>query len=105
MTHRQAESRRVPNTEKDFDMKTLITATMLTILAAFGAGATSAHAASVPCEEMLKDMRAAKSSAQLSDTDMKKVNDLETRAVERCNADDDKRSDTFLTEAMAIMGK
>ena len=66
---------------------------------------TPAHAATVPCEDMLRDMRAAKAKATLSDADMAKVNDLEAKAVERCNADDDTRSDKFLTEAMALIGK
>lgn len=61
--------------------------------------------AAVPCEEMLKDMRAAKATATLNDADKAKVDELEAKAVERCNADDDSRSDAFLTEAMKIMGK
>jgi hypothetical protein len=65
---------------------------------------SAAHAA-VPCEDMLKDMRATKASATLKDADKAKVDDLETKAVERCNADDDARSDTFLAEAMKLMGK
>jgi hypothetical protein len=75
------------------------------VMAGFIAVAMPAHAATVPCEDMLKDMRAAKAKARLSDADMAKVNDLEAKAVERCNADDDTRSDKFLTEAMALMGK
>ena len=54
---------------------------------------------------MLKDMRAAKATATLNDADKAKVDELEAKAVERCNADDDARSDAFLTEAMKIMGK
>ena len=86
-------------------MNKLIAAAVL--IASIGAGLVSsyANAANVPCEEMLKDMRVAKTSAKLSDADMAKVNELETKAVERCNADDDARSDAFLTEAMKIMGK
>jgi hypothetical protein len=75
------------------------------VMAGFIAVAMPAHAAAVPCEDMLKDMRAAKAKARLSDADMAKVNDLEAKAVERCNADDDTRSDKFLTEAMALMGR
>ena len=87
-------------------MKTIVAAAVLNSVVALGfvALAMPVHAA-VPCEEMLKDMRTAKASAQLSDADMKKVEDLETKAVERCNADDDTRSDKFLAEAMQIMGK
>lgn len=64
----------------------------------------AAHAA-VPCEDMLKDMRAAKAAATLNAADKAKVEDLEAKAVERCNADDDTRSDKFLSEAMKLMGK
>jgi BarA-like signal transduction histidine kinase len=87
-------------------MKTIVAAAVLNAFAALGfiVVALPVHAA-VPCEEMLKDMRAAKASAKLSDAEMKQVDDLETKAVERCNADDDTRSDNFLAEAMKIMGK
>lgn len=87
-------------------MKTIAAALLLIASAALGTISVTipAHAA-VPCEEMLKDMRAAKTTAKLGDADMKKVDELETKAVERCNADDDTRSDAFLTEAMKIMGK
>jgi len=70
----------------------------------FVAFSLPAHAA-VPCENMLKDMRATKTGATLNDADKAKVEDLETKAVERCNADDDARSDAFLAEAMKLMGK
>ncbi|MBZ7926236.1 hypothetical protein LAC81_22640 [Ensifer adhaerens] len=63
-----------------------------------------AHA-TVPCEDMLKEMRATKASTTLNDTDKAKVEELEAKAVERCNADDDVRSDKFLTEAMTLLGK
>lgn len=87
-------------------MKKVLLATVLMIAAA-GApfSVSTVRAATVPCEDMLKDMRAAKAAASLSEADMARVNDLETKAVERCNADDDARSDGFLTDAMKIMGK
>lgn len=87
-------------------MKTIIAAAILNAVAAAGITVVSlpAHAA-VPCEDMLKQMRDAKTSAKLHDSDMQKVSDLETKAVERCNADDDMRSDKFLADAMKIMGK
>lgn len=86
---------------------TLVAAGLLNalIMSGFIAAAMPAHAATVPCEDMLKEMRATKAKAKLSDADMAKVNDLEAKAVERCNADDDTRSDKFLADAMALMGK
>ncbi|TCL69432.1 hypothetical protein [Rhizobium sp. BK251] len=88
-------------------MKKLVTATVFNSLAIVGlvAGSLPASAAAVPCEQMLSEMRAAKASAKLSDVDSAKVNDLETKAVERCNADDDTRSDKFLADALKILGK
>lgn len=75
-----------------------------TVLLGLVAFSSSAHAA-VPCEDMLKDMRAAKASATLNDADKAKVEELETKAVERCNADDDTHSDAFLAKAMTLLGK
>ena len=86
-------------------MKKVIAAAILTVIASIGFVVSGAHAAATPCEEMLKDMRTAKATAKLSDADMTKVNDLEAKAIERCNADDDTRSDKFLADAMKIMGK
>lgn len=88
-------------------MKTRVAAAFLNavVMVGFIAVSIPAHAAVTPCEDMLKTMRATKASAKLSDADMTKINDLETKAVERCNADDDTRSDKFLADAMKIMGK
>ncbi|CAN7635470.1 hypothetical protein LJR098_006124 [Rhizobium sp. LjRoot98] len=85
--------------------KVFLAAAFLISFAGVPLSVSSVQAGNVPCEEMLKEMRAAKATATLSEADMTKVNDLETKAVERCNADDDARSDGFLTEAMTIMGK
>lgn len=88
-------------------MKHLVPAIVIHSIALAGLVATSisAMAAAVPCEEMLAEMRAAKATAKLNDADAAKVNELEAKAVERCNADDDTRSDKFLADAMTIMGK
>jgi hypothetical protein len=87
-------------------MKKLIAATFIAAIASLGSIVPQAHAAAAaPCEDMLKTMRAAKATAKLSDADMAKVNDLEAKAIERCNADDDARSDKFLADAMKIVGK
>jgi hypothetical protein len=64
-----------------------------------------ATAATVPCEDMLKDLRAAEAAAKLSDADKATVTELENKGVERCNADDDKRADDFFAQAIKIMGK
>jgi hypothetical protein len=66
---------------------------------------SSAFAAQTPCEDMLKTVRAAEKATTLKAADKAKVSQLETKGVERCNADDDKRADDFFAQALKIMGK
>jgi hypothetical protein len=82
-------------------MKSLL-ATVALALAAF---AIPAAAEDVPCENMLKDLRAAIDGATLSDADAAKIKELEDKGIERCNADDDAHADEFFTQAMKILGK
>jgi hypothetical protein len=72
---------------------------------AFAGAASTAHAADVPCEDALKELRTAMETAKLNDADMKAAKDLEAKGVERCNADDDKRADVFFADAMKMLGK
>ncbi|MGX5804602.1 hypothetical protein ACWGS9_25625 [Bradyrhizobium sp. Arg314] len=65
----------------------------------------SAVAAPTPCETALKDLRAAETKATPNDADKNKVSELETKGIERCNADDDKRADDFFAQAMKVLGK
>lgn len=86
-------------------MKKLTLALLLGITSA-GALSSIAHAANVPCEEMLAQLRTAEAAAtNLSDADKAKIAELEAKGVERCNADDDKRADAFFSEALALLGK
>ena len=66
---------------------------------------TSAAAEDVPCEDMLKDLRAAEDGAQPSAADAAKVKELEDKGIERCNADDDAHADEFFAQALKILGK
>ncbi|MER8849914.1 MULTISPECIES: hypothetical protein [Mesorhizobium] len=72
---------------------------------AVSASISSVFAATAPCEETLKTLRAAEATAKLSAGDKGKVSELETKGIERCNADDDKRADDFFAQAMKVMGK
>ena len=84
-------------------MKTFVLAFVTVI--SLGSFASLARAESAPCEDMLKTLNDTIATAKLSDTDMKKVTDLKAKAEERCTAEDDKRSDGFVADAMKIMGK
>jgi 2-methylisocitrate lyase-like PEP mutase family enzyme len=65
----------------------------------------SAHAANVPCEEMLKQLRAQETATPVSDANKTAYEDLKAKGIERCNADDDKRADDFFSQAAALLGK
>ena len=89
-------------------MRTIIHAAMIgafAILAPAAAFAPSIAFAKVPCEETLKDVRAARTAAKLSDADASKVDDLINNGIDRCNADDDNRANGFFGDAMTAMGK
>lgn len=78
---------------------------LATLMLGSAAFAMNAHAANRPCEDVLKEFRAAKASAKVSADVMKKADEAEAKAVERCNADDDKHADQILMDAMKLLGK
>ena len=67
--------------------------------------APTAMNSAVPREDMLVTLSDTIKTAKLSDADTKAVNELKAKAEERCTAEDDKRSDGFIADAMKIMGK
>jgi hypothetical protein len=83
-------------------MNTMIRATMIGALALM---IPATAFAKVPCEETLKDVRAARTAAKLNDADATKVDDLISKGIDRCNADDDNRANGFFKDAMTAMGK
>ena len=87
-------------------MNKLAGLTSLPVLAVFAVAVQPAWPAGpVPCEDMLKELRAALAGAKLSDADAATAKTLEDKGIERCNADDDKRADDFFGQAMKIAGK
>jgi hypothetical protein len=88
-------------------MNRIATFAITTLLIASGlTGAlTGAYAATVRCEDMLQQLRTAEKSASLSAADKAKVAELENKGIERCNADDDKRADTFFGDALKLVTK
>ena len=65
----------------------------------------AARAATVPCEDTLKQLRDAEKTATLNDADKAAAAELETKGIERCNADDDKRANKFFADALKIVTK
>lgn len=85
--------------------KLVLAAAVLSAASALGAYAIPASADEVPCEDSLKALRDAVAGAKLNDADKAKVDDLQAKGIERCNADDDARADAFFADAMKILGK
>ena len=86
-------------------MQNLATLTAAAVLGLSLAGSSAWSAQPVPCEDALKQLRAAVDAAKLGDADAAKVKELEDKGIERCNADDDKRADDFFDQAMKIVSK
>jgi hypothetical protein len=66
---------------------------------------TDASGHPLPCEAMLKTVVAQQATATLAPEAAAKVDDLVAKATERCNADDDKTSDSFSAQALQAMAK
>lgn len=85
-------------------MKTVLSAAFAALVVA-NVLVLPAHAGTVPCEDMLKDLRTATAAATLDAATKQQVDDLTSKGIERCNADDDKRADGFFQQAMALIPK
>ena len=69
-----------------------------------GVATTDTSGKPLPCEDMLAQYRSEQSKgAALDDATKAKVSELETKGIERCNADDDKRADDFFAQAIQLM--
>ncbi len=68
-----------------------------------GIAVTDASGHPLPCEVMLSDLRDALSAGRASDTARPQITDLQSKATERCNADDDRRADAFSAQALALL--
>lgn len=62
-------------------------------------------AASMPCEEALKQLRDKEATTAVADAQKALYDDLKAKGIERCNADDDKRADDLFAQAMALLGQ
>lgn len=63
------------------------------------------QATNVPCEDSLSQLRDLESKSTASDAVKAEVAVLETKGVERCNADDDKRANDFFAQATQLLAK
>ncbi|EEW25068.1 hypothetical protein [Rhodobacter ferrooxidans] len=70
-----------------------------------GIAVTDANGRALPCEVMLKSVADGLATAKLSDADHAAAVGFQTKALERCNADDDQRADGFSAQALALVAK
>ncbi len=68
-----------------------------------GIAVTDAAGRALPCEVMLKDLATALAAKTLDAADFTAATDLQNKALERCNADDDARADEFSAGALALL--
>ncbi|WP_421758718.1 hypothetical protein [Devosia sp.] len=57
----------------------------------------------LPCETMLGAVRDALSSGKIAASNQAKATDFQSKATERCNADDDAHADAFSAQALALV--
>jgi hypothetical protein len=70
-----------------------------------GIAVTDDNGRALPCEVMLKSVADGLTTTKLSDADHATAVDFQTKALERCNADDDQRADEFSAQALALVSK
>lgn len=58
---------------------------------------------SLPCEGMVQSLRSALPGVAPSASDKAKLSDLQAKALERCNADDDQHANAFFPAALALL--
>ena len=68
-----------------------------------GIAVTDEAGRALPCEVMLKEVASGLATTAIAAADKATATDFQTRALERCNADDDARADAFSAQALALL--
>jgi hypothetical protein len=67
-----------------------------------GVAVTDASGHPIPCEDMIKQLKSAAASQDLSGSVKTQADGFLAKALERCNADDDTRADDFAAQGLAV---
>jgi hypothetical protein len=67
-----------------------------------GIAVTDAGGHAIACEDMIKALRAAIDGGKVAPANMAVASNLQSRAIERCNADDDAHADEFSAQGLAL---
>ena len=70
-----------------------------------GIAVTDAGGHAIACEAMIDALRAAIEGGRIARADMAAAGDFQSKATERCNADDDTRADEFSAQGLALAGR
>ena len=68
-----------------------------------GVAVTDAAGRALPCETMLARVKDALATTTLTGADLTSATGFQTKALERCNADDDTHADEFSAQALALL--
>ena len=78
-------------------------AATVTPTAMSGIAVTDTNGRPLPCEDMLASLTTALATTKVTGAALTAVSDFQTKALERCNADDDARADGFSAQALALL--
>ena len=78
-------------------------AATVTPTAVSGIAVTDANGRALPCEDMLASLTTALATTTVTGAALTAATDFQTKALERCNADDDARADGFSAQALALL--
>ena len=76
---------------------------LLWVLLVAGIAVTDDTGRALPCEVMLGTLRDGLAAKAPTGAAATRVADLQARALERCNADDDRNADAFTAQALALV--
>lgn len=69
-----------------------------------GVAVTDAGGHPIACEEMIKALRGALDGGRIAQANVTAASDFQSKAIERCNADDDAHADEFSAQGLALAG-
>lgn len=68
-----------------------------------GVAVTDANGRALPCEVMIATVQSALATTIAPEATKANATEMQTKALERCNADDDARADAFSAQALALL--
>lgn len=70
-----------------------------------GIAVTDVNGHAIPCEDLIGQLKTASAKPGISADNKAKADDFLSKALERCNADDDQRADAFSAQGLALLNQ